>query len=81
MASAVSHLPNNAAAWWFRDPGLRRLSLGILVGFLSSVNYGESESECERSEHETMQKQHAGELDSGTGVISGLAVSRKQSSR
>lgn len=41
MAGAVSHLSNNAAAWWFRDPGLRRLSLGILVGFLSSVNYGE----------------------------------------
>lgn len=49
MASAVSHLPNNAASWWFRDRGLRKLSLGILVGFLSSVNYGESGERSEQS--------------------------------
>lgn len=42
----VRSVPNNAARWWFRDKGLRRLSVGICVGFLSSVNYGAS---CNRA--------------------------------
>lgn len=49
--TAVAHLHNDAAAWWFRDPGLRRLGLGILVGFLSSVNYGESVERAPGTRH------------------------------
>ncbi|GMK58884.1 hypothetical protein CspeluHIS016_0603260 [Cutaneotrichosporon spelunceum] len=33
-------LPNNAADKWYKDPGLRSLTLPILVGFASSVSQG-----------------------------------------
>jgi MFS family permease len=33
-------LPNNAASWWFRDPGMRALTWPILVGFASTISSG-----------------------------------------
>lgn len=38
--SALSTLRNNTANWWWRDAGLRKLALGISVGFAGSVSMG-----------------------------------------
>lgn len=49
MRNSVSHsmpaidplsLPNNAATWWFRDPGLRALAWPTIVGFASTISSG-----------------------------------------
>jgi hypothetical protein len=36
----IAHLQNNTADWWWKDKGLRKLSLDIAVGFASSVAGG-----------------------------------------
>ncbi|GMK56150.1 hypothetical protein CspeluHIS016_0212060 [Cutaneotrichosporon spelunceum] len=36
----IGHLRNNAAEWWFKDPGLLKLAPAIFIGFMSSVNMG-----------------------------------------
>lgn len=36
----IAHLQNNTAKWWWADPGLRKLALGIACGFAVTVNNG-----------------------------------------
>lgn len=33
-------LSNNAASWWFRDPGLLKLAIPIAVGFACTISSG-----------------------------------------
>lgn len=42
LKSGIGHLKNNAHPLWWRDPGLRKLTIGILVGFCGSVQTGMS---------------------------------------
>jgi hypothetical protein len=44
VPESILHLPNNTHKWWFRDPGLRKLAIAILLGFASPINSGERES-------------------------------------
>lgn len=41
LKSGIGHLKNNAHPLWWRDAGLRKLTIGILVGFCGSVQTGE----------------------------------------
>ena len=41
-ANTYAQLRNNAAPWWFMDAGMRKLSLAICVGFMSTINGGKS---------------------------------------
>ncbi|TXT04906.1 hypothetical protein VHUM_03989 [Vanrija humicola] len=37
---SIAHLQNNTAKWWWADPGLRKLTIGIACGFAVTVNNG-----------------------------------------
>jgi hypothetical protein len=39
-SNPVAHIQNNTASWWWKDPGLRRLAIGISLGFSTSVSMG-----------------------------------------
>lgn len=39
-AAHYSSLQNNAAKWWFQDAGMRKLAVGIFVGFAGTINGG-----------------------------------------